>query len=114
MRNAGEWSQQQKLISPDGTADDRFGRGIAVNHDTLIVSAKNHNANVNTTNNDKSGAVYVYKRISNQWLYTKKIIAKGNGRNDQFGWNVALSDGAVVRYLTMMQRIVQVPLLPID
>lgn len=90
-RRDGIWSQKIKLTSPDGKADDRFGRGVALNRRTAIISAMNHDSN-----GDDAGALYVYKRGSDGWNYTTKITAKTSFPNDRFGWNVGLSDGVAV------------------
>ena len=57
VRNGNTWTQQVKLTSPDGRADDRFGRDVALNGDTVIISAMNHDANGTDT-----GALYVYQK----------------------------------------------------
>jgi hypothetical protein len=85
------WKEKIKLISPDGKADDRFGRGVALNKDTAIISAMNHDAN-----GIDAGAVYIYKREPTAWKYTSKITAKATFPNDRFGWNVGLSNGIAV------------------
>jgi hypothetical protein len=91
VRDGSTWTQQVKLTSPDGQADDRFGRGVALSGDTAIISAMNHDANGSNT-----GAVYVYKKGSIGWRYTSKFIAKSSMPDDKFGWNVGLSNGVAV------------------
>jgi len=91
VRDGNTWAQEVKLTSPDGAADDRFGRGVALNGDTAIISAMNHDANGVDT-----GAVYVYKKGTSGWDYTSKIVAKNSMPGDRFGWNVALSNGVAV------------------
>ncbi|NVJ64176.1 MAG: hypothetical protein HWD84_08115 [Flavobacteriaceae bacterium] len=92
MRKGTTWTQQHKLTSPDGQADDRFGRGVALSGDTAIISAMNHDANGRDT-----GAIYVYKNGAEGWVYTDKFVAKSSMPDDKFGWNVGLSgDVAVV------------------
>lgn len=91
VRNGNHWSQQLKLTSPDGQADDRFGRGVALSADTAIISAMNHDANGKDT-----GALYVYKRGADGWRYHSKVVAKSSMPEDRFGWNVGLSDGVAV------------------
>jgi len=91
VRNGSTWTQELKLISPDGKADDRFGRGVALSGDTAIISAMNHDANGTDT-----GALYVYKKGTSGWRYTSKIVAKKSMPGDKFGWNVALSNGVAV------------------
>ncbi|BBN83835.1 hypothetical protein PA25_38200 [Pseudoalteromonas sp. A25] len=90
-RNGRTWTQTIKLTSPDGRADDRFGRGVALSKGTALISAMNHDSNGTDT-----GAVYVYKKGANGWHYTSKITAKISLPNDRFGWNVSLSDGTAV------------------
>ncbi|WP_088329357.1 hypothetical protein [Lacimicrobium sp. SS2-24] len=90
-RRGHVWTQKLKLTSPDGKADDRFGRGVALNKDTAIISAMNHDSNGADT-----GAVYVYHKGADGWNYTSKITAKVSLPNDRFGWNVGLHDGMAV------------------
>lgn len=85
-RSQGKWKQAVKLISPDGKADDRFGRGVFLLNDTAIISAMNHDANGND-----AGAIYVFKKREGRWLYNSKIVAEDGRDGDRFGWNVALS-----------------------
>lgn len=91
VRNGNSWTQQVKLTSPDGQADDRFGRGVALSKDTAIISAMNHDANGSNT-----GALYVYKNGPEGWRYTSKFVARSSKPEDKFGWNVGLSDGVAV------------------
>lgn len=90
-RHNGSWQQTLKLTSPDGAADDRFGRGVALTNDTAIISAMNHDSNGKDT-----GALYVYKKDTAGWNFTSKVIAKNSSPNDRFGWNVALSGDLAV------------------
>jgi len=71
VRNNSTWIQQQKLTSPDGQADDRFGRDVALSGDIAIISAMNHDANGSNT-----GALYVYKKNSDGWRYTSKFFSQ--------------------------------------
>lgn len=90
-REDSTWMQKLKLTSPDGKADDRFGRGVAINGERAIISAMNHDAiGIDT------GAAYLYEKVSGIWRYSSKIIAEKSSPNDRFGWNVALSDRMAV------------------
>lgn len=53
----GQWHQTQKLISPDGNADDRFERGVALGKNKAVVSAMH-----NDENGSNTGAVYVFEK----------------------------------------------------
>lgn len=91
VREGSTWTQQAKLTSPDGQADDRFGRGVALSSDTAIISAMNHDANGSNT-----GALYVYKKGSGGWRYTSKFIAQSSMPDDKLGWNVGLSNDVAI------------------
>lgn len=90
-RNQGKWTQTQKLISPDGKADDRFGRGVALNNDTALISAMH-----NDSNGSNAGALYVFKKQNEQWRFTSKIVARDGAPEDRFGWNVALAENTAI------------------
>lgn len=86
-RTDGIWTQTQKLVAPDGAADDRFGRGVALDKETALISAMHHDSKGNN-----AGALYVFKKQPGQWRYTSKIVAIDGTAEDRFGWNIALSD----------------------
>jgi len=84
-RSGTTWHQQMKLTAPDGAADDRFGRSVALNGDIALVSAmfQDHHGK-------KSGSAYVYKREKNIWRLKNQLTAHDGAPGDVFGWNVAL------------------------
>lgn len=90
-RKKGVWVEQVKLVSPDGKADDRFGRGVALSEDIAIISAMN-----NDENGPDSGAVYVFANDEAGWRYVSKFVASGGMPDDKFGWNLGLSGNRVV------------------
>ncbi len=85
-RSRGQWIQSQKLTAPDGKADDRFGRGVALNNEAAIISAMHHD-----TNDSNAGALYVFKKQHGRWRFESKAIANDGLPEDRFGWNVGLS-----------------------
>jgi hypothetical protein len=68
---------EQKIYPFDGESPDQYGRYIAVNDSFLFVSSIGHN--------NYSGAVYVYKKYNNNWIYQKKLINSDNAAFDRFG-----------------------------
>ncbi|WP_440053082.1 FG-GAP repeat protein [Pseudoalteromonas sp. T1lg65] len=90
-RTNGQWTQTQKLVAPDGKADDRFARGVALRNDIALISAMHHDAN-----GDNAGALYVFRKHLGQWRYANKIVATDGAPGDRFGWNVALSDNNAI------------------
>ena len=90
-RTKDTWTQTQKLVGPDGKADDRFARGVALNKDTALITAMHHDANGNN-----AGALYVFKKQQGEWRYTSKIVANDGMAEDRFGWNIALTNKTAI------------------
>jgi hypothetical protein len=92
-RNAGLWTQTAKLVSADGGAGDDFGITVAIDADTAVVGAMNHNVGPNTD----QGAAYVFHRSSGMWSQQGKLTAADGDEHDAFGNSVAVAgDLAVV------------------
>lgn len=90
-RTNGKWTQTQKLVAPDGKADDRFARGVAINKETALISAMHHDANANN-----AGALYVFKKQQGRWHFTSKVLASDGASEDRFGWNLALTEKTAI------------------
>ena len=84
-RSGTSWQQQAKLTAPDGAADDRFGRSVALSNNTALIGAMHKD-----DKGKNSGAAYVFARSGNQWHMKKRLNAKDGSAGDVFGWNVAL------------------------
>jgi hypothetical protein len=89
-RNAtdGTWQQVAKLTAADGDANDNFGTTVAIDADTVVVGANEHNHN--DINNN--GAAYVFERDSStgSWSQTAKLTASDSDAQDEFGTSLAL------------------------
>lgn len=90
-RTGQQWRQKTKLLAPDGKADDRFARGVALEENTAIISAMHHDAA-----GKDAGAVYVYNLRNGKWSLSSKILADDSKVGDRLGWNVALSPDHIV------------------
>lgn len=90
-RSNGHWQQKQKLVAPDGKADDRFARGVALGENTALITAMHNDANGNN-----AGALYVFKKQQGEWHYSSKVFAKHGQPEDRFGWNIALSNQTAI------------------
>jgi len=84
-RSGSTWSQQAKLKAPDGAADDRFGRSVALSGDNALIGAM-----FQDKQGENSGSAYLFKRSSNTWHFKAQLIPKDGSKGDVFGWNVAL------------------------
>jgi len=87
VRNAGTWSQQQKLTASDGQAEDLFGWSVALSGDTALVGALGY---------DSSGSAYLFRRSGNTWSQQQKLTASDGRAEDLFGLSVALSDNTAL------------------
>ena len=89
------WSQRAKLTASDGANGDNFGYSVAIDGDTVMVGAHNHNGG----NGNNSGAVYVFTKPANGWddaEETVKLTASDAGVRDLFGSSIALKGNTAV------------------
>jgi hypothetical protein len=87
-RTGTTWQQQAKLTAPDGAADDRFGRSVALSGDTALISAMHQDEK-----GANSGSAYVFTRTGNTWSHQANLTADDGAPGDVFGWSAALSNG---------------------
>ena len=85
------WTQQQELIAPDG-ADDAFGYSVAVDGDTAVVGAFNHQVGSNV----QQGAAYVFTQSGTTWTLQQKLTASDGAEFNAFGGSVAVSGNTVL------------------
>lgn len=86
VRNAGVWTQQQKLVAPVAGDLDEFGVDVDVEGETAIVGHRNEDsAAINT------GAARVYTRSGSVWSLQATLTAADAAANDFLGLTVALS-----------------------
>jgi hypothetical protein len=93
VRSNGVWTEQAKLLAPDGKAGDSFGGSVAVDGDTALIGAANDNHNGYNT-----GSAYVFTHAGGVWTQQAKLSpAGGDNHGDVFGASVALhADSAVI------------------
>ncbi|MEO9599723.1 FG-GAP repeat protein [Parasphingorhabdus sp.] len=85
------WHQQAKLTAPDGAADDRFGRSVALNGKVALIGAMHRDDRGNN-----SGAAYLFERSDNVWKYQNKLTAADGESDDLFGWSAAMSQNTAL------------------
>jgi trimeric autotransporter adhesin len=90
-----------KVINRD--AFDQFGSAMAVEGDTMVVSAPGESSSSSTVNTGLSnnsaisaGAVYVFVRSGGIWTQQAYLKAKNAESGDEFGNSVALSGDTLV------------------
>ena len=91
-RSGTVWTQQAKLVASDGAADDRFGRAVSVNGDTVVVGAR-----LDDDDGSSSGSAYVFVRGGATWSQQQKLTAPDATPSDYFGHAVSVeSDTALI------------------
>jgi hypothetical protein len=103
VRSGTTWSQQAWLKASNTGSGDRFGYGVALSGDTIVVSAPlersiatgiDGNQADNTAS--ASGAVYVFLRSGTTWSQQAYVKASNTAAEDGFGESVALEGDTLV------------------
>ena len=87
-------STAAKLTASDGDTNDRFGKSVAVDGDTVVVGAYRDD-----DNGSNSGSAYVFVKPETGWTSTStaaKLTASDGDENDEFGHSVAVDGDMVV------------------
>ena len=106
-RSGTTWSQQAYLKAGNTGMNHNFGFSVAVSGDTVVVGAYGEGSSstgVNSIpipNTDSAGAAYVFMRRGMLWSQQAYLKASNtqlgiNGKNDEFGYSVAISGNTIV------------------
>jgi hypothetical protein len=89
QKSGSTWIQTQRLVAPDATAGDGFGRSVAIYGNNIIIGAF-HDADKGVN----SGSAYIFTWNSTQllWKYNTKLLASDGAGSDLFGQSVAISN----------------------
>ncbi len=90
-RSGTTWTQQQKIQSSDAAENDRFGKSVSIDGDTIVVGA--HYEDDTAAN---AGSIYVFTRSGTTWTQQQKIQASDVAANDEFGTAVAISGDTII------------------
>lgn len=89
--DGSSWSQEAKLVAPDGAASDIFGFSVDVCDGLAIVGANwNDEAALN------AGAAYIFRYDGSEWSFDAKLMASDAVADDFFGWSVSVSHDVAV------------------
>ncbi len=87
-RSGTTWTQQAKLTSPDGTASDNFGSGVALTGDTAVIGVNNDDVGANSN----QGSAWVFSRIGSTWIGPDlTLLASDGAAGDAFGYSVSIN-----------------------
>jgi len=86
-----QWIEKQKLVSSDGSANDQFGRSVAIEGNSIVVGSY-----YGDSNEPNTGSAYVFSRLGSVWTQQQKLIAPDAATNDRFGCSVAIDNNTIV------------------
>ena len=87
VRNGANWTQQARISSTDGAANDNFGNAVSVSGSTVAVGAFQKNT--------FQGAAYIFTRNGAIWSQQQKLTAMDGVTGDEFGFVVSVSGNTV-------------------
>ena len=88
------WTEEAKLLDPNGAPFDNFGRSVAISGDVSIVGAPGDD-----DNGVQSGSAFIYRFDwgLSRWEEETKLVASHGAAGDSFGRSIAIShDVAIV------------------
>ena len=89
-RTGTTWTQEVKLLPPDGAAEfNFFGMSVSISGDYAVVGAQGDDP-------DNSGSAYVYKRTGPFWAQETKLLPFDADSPINFGGSVSISGDYVV------------------
>ena len=86
LRTGSQWTQQAKLIPPNGASFARFGWSVAISGDVAVIGAP--------FGGDQRGVAYIYAFDNGQWNLQAQLT--GVAANDRFGYSVGVSADAAI------------------
>jgi len=90
-RSGEDWIHQDKLLSPEGAAEDEFGESVAIFEDAIVLGAQ-----YDQDNGANSGSAHVFVRSGEIWTHQAKLLAPDGVSGDLFGDSVAIYEDKVV------------------
>jgi hypothetical protein len=105
-RTGTTWVNEAYLKAPNSGINDNFGFPVAIDGDTILVTARLEDSNQTTITNgttassdnsaNDSGAVYVFRRTGNTWTNEAYLKAPNADASDQFGQSISISGNTIV------------------
>ncbi len=86
-----KWVFEQKITSSDSSAEDNFGRAVALDDDLLVVTARKEDIS-----SPDVGAAYVFHRKGRTWKQEAKLTASDPNPAALFGQSAAVQGNLIV------------------
>jgi hypothetical protein len=96
--SGGVWMETAKLVASDRGAYDRFGRGVSISGNKVIVGAYKQDMDASGGNSmQDAGAAYIFEFNGGIWTETTKLVTSDRAPINYFGLSVSISgDKAIV------------------
>ena len=91
-KSGGTWSQQQKLVASDSSANYEFGYCVDISGDTIVVGSGPYDGSPGSN----SGKVYVFKRTGTTWTQQAAFQSSDVQTEDYFGWSVSIHGDYII------------------
>lgn len=85
------WQERTKLVAPDAGMNDFFGATVAIHGDYAAVSAV-----LDDEADTNAGAVYVFHRNGNSWVFEDKFTASDGALDDELGTSLAIHGDYII------------------
>jgi hypothetical protein len=79
-KHGDSWQFEDKIISPAPETEDNFGRALAIQGDSLVVTARKTSA--------EEGAAYVFVNTDGRWIHQATLVASDPTAGAYFGQSV--------------------------
>ncbi|MHC1727000.1 MAG: FG-GAP repeat protein [Syntrophobacteraceae bacterium] len=90
-KHRGDWIFEQKLTAGDSSAEDNFGRAVALDNNLIVVTARKEDTIV-----ENDGSAYVFRRKGHTWVEESKLTAGDSTNQARFGQSVAVQGNLIV------------------
>ncbi len=89
--NGTDWTQEAKLLAPDGETVDIFGRSVSISGNVAVVGS-----HLDDDHGSASGSSYVFRFDGVGWQLDQKLTASDAAGNDQFGSSASIDGDRIV------------------
>lgn len=93
------WVATQKIVDPEPFEqyNQSFGRDVSISGNTIVIGASEGGYDENNENFfNGAGAIYIYEKIDNEWVYQQKLVTSDRAEADFFGISSDISGDYLV------------------
>ncbi len=90
-KSGGTYSLSQTFTSGRKGSYDSFGYQIAMDRNLMVVGAVGYD----TVGRTDCGAVYIYEKLGNKWVFSSTLAPADLGSGDRFGYSISVRNGII-------------------